>query len=72
MSEPWSEAPTAPQQTTPAPAAAPMSLLEQMQRLLADLNADLAGLDADLQSSADRAEARRRPDDLSTDAAARG
>jgi hypothetical protein len=32
----------------------PKSLLEQMQELLASVNADLAGLGADLQSSAAR------------------
>jgi hypothetical protein len=33
------------------PAAAPKGLLQQMEELMAALNADLAGLDADLQSS---------------------
>jgi hypothetical protein len=34
------------------PATAPKGLLQQMEELMAALNADLAGLDADLQSSA--------------------
>jgi hypothetical protein len=35
-----------------SPATAPTGLLQQMEELMAALNADLAGLDADLQSSA--------------------
>ncbi|MER6396227.1 hypothetical protein ACFWA9_23405 [Kitasatospora sp. NPDC059973] len=59
MSEPWSEAPAAPQSPSdpagsaaarPTGAATPKSLLEQMQELLASVTADLA----DLQSSGAR------------------
>ncbi|MEU6882228.1 hypothetical protein [Streptomyces sp. NPDC046712] len=39
-------------------AGAPKGLLQQMEELMAALNADLSQLDADLQSSADRHEAR--------------
>ncbi|MFF5937227.1 hypothetical protein [Streptomyces sp. NPDC012508] len=35
---------------------APQGLLQQMEELMAALNADLSQLDADLQSSADRQE----------------
>ncbi|MFG2340112.1 hypothetical protein [Streptomyces yangpuensis] len=39
----------------PAPGGgAPKGLLQQMEELMAALNADLSQLDADLQSSADR------------------
>ncbi|MEW1634731.1 hypothetical protein AB0469_11715 [Streptomyces sp. NPDC093801] len=38
----------------PAPGGAPKSLLQQMEELMAALNADLSRLDADLQHSADR------------------
>ncbi|MET7700063.1 hypothetical protein [Streptomyces sp. NPDC005485] len=41
----------APQQTVPAP---PKGLLQQMEELMAALNADLSQLDADLQSSTGR------------------
>ncbi|MET9320566.1 hypothetical protein ABZX75_10330 [Streptomyces sp. NPDC003038] len=37
-----------------APGGAPKGLLQQMEELMAALNADLSQLDADLQSSADR------------------
>ncbi|MFC9327863.1 hypothetical protein [Kitasatospora sp. NPDC057015] len=60
MSEQWSEAPAA----APDPSAAglpstaapstPTSLLEQMQELLASVNADLAGMGAALQSAGAR------------------
>ncbi|MGV9264476.1 hypothetical protein ACWDRR_07435 [Kitasatospora sp. NPDC003701] len=62
MSEPWSEAPAAPQYpgNSALPAAegvagtaTPKSLLEQMQELLASVTADLA----DLQSSGARSSA---------------
>lgn len=43
------------QETAAAPAGgAPKGLLQQMEELMAALNADLSQLDADLQSSADR------------------
>ncbi|MEU9376753.1 hypothetical protein AB0D94_23685 [Streptomyces sp. NPDC048255] len=38
----------------PAPSGAPKGLLQQMEELMAALNADLSQLDADLQSSTDR------------------
>ncbi|MCY0946146.1 hypothetical protein [Streptomyces antarcticus] len=38
----------------PAQGGAPKGLLQQMEELMAALNADLTRLDADLQSSADR------------------
>ncbi|MGW7104904.1 hypothetical protein ACWGHU_01880 [Streptomyces xanthophaeus] len=38
----------------PAPGGAPKGLLQQMEELMAALNADLSQLDADLQSSTDR------------------
>lgn len=44
-------------QESPVPAqgdGAPKGLLQQMEELMAALNADLSQLDADLQSSADR------------------
>ncbi|MBT2479370.1 hypothetical protein [Streptomyces sp. ISL-94] len=43
-------------QESPAPAqgGAPKGLIQQMEELMAALNADLSQLDADLQSSADR------------------
>nr|WP_145790090.1 hypothetical protein [Kitasatospora atroaurantiaca] len=69
MSEPWSEAPVTPQQT--ASAATPKSLLEQMQELLASLNASLAGLDADLHSSGARG-TEPGATDSPTDSSARG
>ncbi|KNB53303.1 hypothetical protein [Streptomyces caatingaensis] len=48
-----------PDEAVPAPAAAPQQgapkgLLQQMEELMAALNADLTQLDADLQSSAER------------------
>ncbi|GAA4089959.1 hypothetical protein GCM10022284_27920 [Streptomyces hundungensis] len=50
---------TVPQQSTPQSAAgregAPKGLLQQMEELMAALSADLTQLDADLQSTADRA-----------------
>ncbi len=49
MSEPWSEASTTSQHPTDdgaAAPAAPKSLLEQMQELLASVTADLADLQA--------------------------
>ncbi|MFD7337352.1 hypothetical protein ACFV98_15260 [Streptomyces violascens] len=49
---------TGPQQSAPQPAAerkgAPKGLLQQMEELMASLNADLTQLDADLQSTTDR------------------
>jgi hypothetical protein len=38
----------------PSQGGAPKGLLQQMEELMAALNADLSQLDADLQSSADR------------------
>ncbi|WP_329128243.1 hypothetical protein [Streptomyces sp. NBC_01465] len=43
-----------PEQTVPEQKGAPKGLLQQMEELMASLNADLSQLDADLQSSADR------------------
>ncbi|THA85267.1 hypothetical protein [Streptomyces sp. A0592] len=40
---------------------APKGLLQQMEELMAALNADLSQLDADLQSSADRTAESERP-----------
>jgi hypothetical protein len=51
-----SDAPVAPQ--SPQRAQSPQSLLAQMERMLAALSADLVQLDAELQPSAPRAEAR--------------
>ncbi|WP_411107047.1 hypothetical protein [Streptomyces sp. cmx-4-9] len=45
----------------PALHGAPKGLLQQMEELMAALNADLSQLDADLQSSADRPSAGRPP-----------
>ncbi|MGW2272426.1 hypothetical protein [Streptomyces yangpuensis] len=46
----------------PAPGGgAPKGLLQQMEELMAALNADLSQLDADLQSSADRTAGSERP-----------
>lgn len=76
MSEPWSEAPTAPPTpaapAVPAVPAAPQSLLEQMQELLASISTDLAGLDADLQSSGARAAMAARTTEGSTGTADSG
>ncbi|MCX4783404.1 hypothetical protein [Streptomyces sp. NBC_01264] len=41
----------------PAQGGAPKGLLQQMEELMAALNADLSQLDADLQSSTDRSPA---------------
>lgn len=41
----------------PAQGSAPKGLLQQMEELMAALNADLSQLDADLQSSTERAPA---------------
>ncbi|MFE7095713.1 nucleotide exchange factor GrpE [Streptomyces erythrochromogenes] len=52
------------QQESAAPApngGAPKGLLQQMEELMAALNADLSRLDADLQSSADRTAASGHP-----------
>ncbi|MFG3282529.1 hypothetical protein [Streptomyces sp. NPDC048111] len=50
---------TVPQQSAPQSASgregAPKGLLQQMEELMAALSADLTQLDADLQSTADRA-----------------
>ncbi|MFE0601100.1 hypothetical protein ACFW2T_01655 [Streptomyces sp. NPDC058892] len=51
-------------QESAAPAqsgGAPRGLLQQMEELMAALNADLSQLDADLQSSADRTAGSERP-----------
>ncbi|WP_419248433.1 hypothetical protein [Streptomyces virginiae] len=40
---------------------APKGLLQQMEELMAALNADLSRLDADLQASTDRTPERERP-----------
>ncbi|MFJ6937896.1 hypothetical protein [Streptomyces sp. NPDC101132] len=42
------------EQTVPAQGGAPKGLLQQMEELMAALNADLSQLDADLQTSAER------------------
>ncbi|MFJ5547399.1 hypothetical protein [Streptomyces sp. NPDC093225] len=49
----------------PAQSGAPKGLLQQMEELMAALNADLSQLDADLQTSAER---RPEPVALSHDA----
>ncbi|TWG00008.1 hypothetical protein [Kitasatospora viridis] len=59
MSDPSQQAPAAPVSTAPAPAG--KSLLEQMQELLASVNADLADLDSDLQAAGTRAAEPREP-----------
>ncbi|KOU32027.1 hypothetical protein ADK53_23135 [Streptomyces sp. WM6373] len=52
----------APESTVPARnGGAPKGLLQQMEELMAALNADLSQLDADLQSSADRTLESERP-----------
>ncbi|MFJ4777438.1 hypothetical protein [Streptomyces sp. NPDC088762] len=43
-----------PEPAAPAQGGAPKGLLQQMEELMAALNADLSQLDADLQSSTDR------------------
>ncbi|MCB5165496.1 hypothetical protein LG634_11715 [Streptomyces bambusae] len=43
-----------PEHTVPAQSAPQKGLLQQMEELMAALNADLSQLDADLQSSAER------------------
>lgn len=46
----------------PAPSdGAPKGLLQQMEELMAALNADLSQLDAELQSSGDRTAGSERP-----------
>ncbi|MEU9233121.1 hypothetical protein [Streptomyces subrutilus] len=45
-----------------AAGGAPKGLLQQMEELMAALNADLSQLDADLQSSADRAPGTPAPE----------
>ncbi|MEW2586903.1 hypothetical protein [Streptomyces virginiae] len=51
-----------PESTVPARNdGAPKGLLQQMEELMAALNADLSQLDADLQSSADRTGESERP-----------
>ncbi|MFJ6760509.1 hypothetical protein ACIQNK_36525 [Streptomyces sp. NPDC091273] len=45
----------------PAQGGAPKGLLQQMEELMAALNADLSQLDADLQSSTDRTPEGERP-----------
>ncbi len=58
---------TVPQQSPPQSAAerkgAPKGLLQQMEELMAALNADLTQLDADLQSTADRTAPVGGPDE---------
>ncbi|MFJ8309532.1 MULTISPECIES: hypothetical protein [unclassified Streptomyces] len=58
---------TAPQQSAaqsaPEHQGAPKGLLQQMEELMATLNADLTQLDADLQSTADRAPTGDEPTD---------
>ncbi|MEU9250341.1 hypothetical protein AB0D66_00645 [Streptomyces sp. NPDC048270] len=46
----------------PAAGGAPKGLLQQMEELMAALNADLSQLDADLQSSTDRAPGTSAPE----------
>lgn len=48
------EPPVPEESATAAGGGAPKGLLQQMEELMAALNADLSRLDADLQSSADR------------------
>ncbi|MEV6251245.1 hypothetical protein AB0M38_34505 [Streptomyces sp. NPDC051742] len=43
-------------------AGAPKGLLQQMEELMAALDADLSRLDADLQSTTDRDEQAQRPE----------
>ncbi|MDX2395169.1 hypothetical protein NJL88_34960 [Streptomyces sp. DK15] len=45
----------------PGQGGAPKGLLQQMEELMAALNADLSQLDADLQHSADRTSPTARP-----------
>ncbi|MFI7358764.1 hypothetical protein ACIBTP_33135 [Streptomyces avidinii] len=45
---------------------APKGLLQQMEELMAALNADLSQLDADLQASTDRAPEGERPSSRSS------
>ncbi|MFD3873113.1 hypothetical protein [Streptomyces sp. NPDC058623] len=45
----------------PAPDGAPKGLLQQMEELMAALNADLSQLDAELQHATDRAEPAAAP-----------
>lgn len=45
---------TVPAQAAPAQQGAPKGLLQQMEELMAALNADLSQLDADLQSPGER------------------
>ncbi|MFJ9943659.1 hypothetical protein [Streptomyces erythrochromogenes] len=55
---------TAQQESTAVPApsdGAPKGLLQQMEELMAALNADLSQLDAELQSSGDRTAGSERP-----------
>ncbi|MGR4882410.1 hypothetical protein ACIPUC_23830 [Streptomyces sp. LARHCF249] len=51
-------------QESPVPAGggAPKGLLQQMEELMAALNADLSQLDADLQASTDRAPGTPAPE----------
>lgn len=46
----------------PPEGGAPKGLLQQMEELMAALNADLSQLDADLQSSTDRAPGTAAPE----------
>ncbi|MFB7463035.1 hypothetical protein ACFCZ1_05930 [Streptomyces sp. NPDC056224] len=48
--------------TAPAQDGAPNGPLQQMEELMAALNADLSQLDADLQSSTDRTPGSRAPE----------
>ncbi|MGW0753440.1 hypothetical protein [Streptomyces sp. NPDC002587] len=49
--------------TAPAEGGAPNGLLQQMEALMAALNADLSQLDADLRSSTDDTPGSRAPED---------
>ncbi|MFD6889214.1 hypothetical protein [Streptomyces sp. NPDC059957] len=50
----------------PAQGGAPKGLLQQMEELMAALNADLSQLDADLQSSTDRSPGTALPEGCRT------
>ncbi|MFE9254231.1 hypothetical protein [Streptomyces sp. NPDC006879] len=56
------------QEAVPEQNGAPKGLLQQMEELMAALNADLSQLDADLQSSGDRPTAAADPASLNATA----
>ncbi|MGW7098664.1 hypothetical protein [Streptomyces sp. NPDC054838] len=53
--------PAAPEQVPAQDGGAPKGLLQQMEELMAALNADLSQLDADLQSSTERTPSSTAP-----------